>query len=481
MDVLTGLMQGFAHLLEPAVTAACVIGLLVGIVAGFLPGMSPLGGLALAFSFVGAVFSALGPNSPVVFLMAAAYGTLYGRALAAMNLSAPVSGSAGAHPDRSGMVAGLFAGIFVAAMTAVIAVYARLHVTIALGPVELAAVITFLLLGAVSFGCGSAASALAMTVLGLLLGVVGDDLETGAHRLTFGIAALEDGIGMLDAAIGLFVIANIFHDLGAAATDRPLAAAAAENPVRGVVRGTILGVLAGFLPTNGTVVTTTVAERRRRPTEDPFDPASQTDAHGIVAAAMASDVRFSVSLIPLLAWFIPCDVVSALLRRVISVQEVLTNQAARDRMETVWLVCVALVSIHVVPCVMILLPGFARRIIRVDIRIIAPLVIAGCCIAIFLVTPNLIDFAVMFAFGLVGYYMILADFDRSVLFFAFLFASTFEENIRRSLLIARGDAMIFLERPISAGFLIAGVLLLITVRAWRHNRRIEVVGEGAVR
>jgi putative tricarboxylic transport membrane protein len=478
MDVLTGLTQGFAHLLEPAAAAACVIGLSIGILAGFLPGMSPLGGLALA---VGAVFSALGPNSPVVFLVAVAYGTLYGRALAAMNLAVPVSASAGAHPDRSGMVAGLFAGIFVAAMTGVIAVYARLHVTLTLGPVELAAAITFLLLGAVSFGCGSTASALAMTVLGLLLGVVGDDLETGAHRLTFGIPALEDGIGMLDAAIGLFVIANIFHDLGQAATDRPLAAAAAENPVRGIVRRTILGVLAGFLPTNGAAVATTAAERRRRPTADPFDPASQTGAREIFAAAMASDVRFSVSLIPLLAWFVPCDVVSALLRRVISVQEVLTNQAARDRMETVWLVCVTLVLVHVVPCVMILLPGLARRLIRVDIRIIAPLVIAGCCIAIFSVTPSLIDFAVMFAFGVVGYCMIIADFDRSVLFFAFLFASTFEENIRRSLLIARGDAMIFLERPISAGFLIAGVLLLITVRAWRHNRRIEVVGEGVVR
>jgi putative tricarboxylic transport membrane protein len=112
---------------------------------------------------------------------------------------------------------------------------------------------------------------------------------------------------------------------------------------------------------------------------------------------------------------------------------------------------------------------------RLDIRIVAPLIVTICGVAIMSVTRNPVDLALMFAFGLVGYGMILADLDRSLVFFAFVLGPHLEEDIGRTLLIARGDVTAFVTRSTSAGFLAAGVVLLVAVRAWRYVRRTRLI------
>jgi putative tricarboxylic transport membrane protein len=471
LDLLIGLEHGFAILLSPSVQLAFILGLIAGLVAGFLPGLSPAGGLALAVSFAGLVGMGLGINSPVVFIVAVAYGTLYGRALAAINLS--VSEPSGANPNlKSGLsstVGGLIAGIIVAVAVGMFVMVFDPHFAFNLGPIEISALFIFLLLAGVAFGSGSTVSALAVLALGILLRIVGMDIQTGSPRLTFGITALEDGLNLLSVALGLFVIANVVDDLAHAREDRKRAAAPADSPTNGLLLRTILAVLAGFLPTNGATIATTTLARRMQPAADSFDPASQKTLPAIVRAAMNSDIRLSVSLIPLLLWLVPFDAIGALLRGGFVGQALLTD-AMTNRSVMVWLVCATLILAHLLPLIIITSFNFVRwRPIRIDVRIVAPLIIIFCCVMLYLFHHSFVDIGVMFAFGLLGYLMILTKFDRSLLFFSFAIEPILEENIRRAMLITRGDATAFIQRPISALFLIAAVLLLVGVRTMRHK------------
>jgi TctA family transporter len=356
----------------------------------------------------------------------------------------------------------------------VVAAVGRPTIPLVLGPAELVGILIFLLLAGVAFAAGSPIGALAAVVVGLLLSAVGTDIETGAPRFTLGISALEDGVP--GVALGFFVIAGAIHDWRHARVDIPRNVG--ERSSRGALRRTILALVAGFLPTNGGLVGTTTSERQSRPSRDILDPASQSDLYGAFGAALAADIRFSVSLmIPLMVWFAPSDVVTALLRKIISTQEVLTQQPW-PRTDIVWLVCATLILVHVVPLIMWVTTGLRWQPIRLDARIIAPLMIAACCGLVFAITRSVFDYslarslfniAFMLGFGVIGYGMFRLNVDRTLLLFAFLLEPTLEENFRRSLLIARGDVAIFFQRPISFGFLAAGMLLLIAVRLWRSN------------
>jgi putative tricarboxylic transport membrane protein len=474
MDLLGGFAHGFAVLLSPLVLAACAVGLMTGVVTGFLPGISPVGGLALQVGLLAPLVVSFGDQSPVVIMVACAYGTLYGRALAAINQNACDARDAGPYPrsERRFLIAALLAGIAVAAAAGLLVAAARTALMVSFGPIELSALVAFVLLSGAAFGRGSAASALAMVILGLLLRTVGTDIETGIPRLTFGMPALADGIALLSVALGLFVIANVIDDLVRAKSPRERSADPADYPARGFWQSAILAVLAGFLPTNGATVATTVEARRSQPRADLFDPASQSSVAGILRAAMMSDIRLSVSLIPLLLLLAPIDAMTVLLRNTVNVQAILTNTAS-DLTPIVWLVCATLIVAHVVPLIVLARLATTRwRPISIDIRIVAPLLLAACCLVSWQVFDSALSaIGLMLVFGLIGYGMIRCGFDRSLMFFAFALGTTFEENIRRSLLITRGDPTATFERPIAAAFLMAGVLIFIVVRARRHRSR----------
>ena len=481
MELVSGLAHGFATLLSPLVLAAGVLGLVTGIVAGFLPCLSPAGALALQVTLGALMVLSFGVQSPAVFVVAFAYGTLYGRALAAINSSTPDNADGTSLPksERPALFASLLVSIVVTAAVGVFIVVFGRGVAIQFGPPEITSLMVFLLLGGAAFGRGSAASAVAMIVLGLLLGLVGTDIETGAARFTFGIDALDDGLGRIDVALGLFVIANVIDDLvRRRSSSEPAAAAPApQRSMRGFGTATILAVLAGFLPTNGATFATTVSAARSRPVARPFDPASQGSIADTLRAAMLSDIRLSASLIVVFLFLLPVDAVTPFLRNIVYAQAVMMG--GKDVMANltpiVWLVFATLIVAHVVPLTIVMRLGAVRwRPINIDARIVAPILVVAACVVSWQLHD---DFAlahvfIMLAFGLAGYAMIRAGFDRSLLFFALVIAVRFEENIRRSLLIGRGDPMPFLQRPVPAGLLLTGVLLFVVVRTLRDRRVI---------
>jgi putative tricarboxylic transport membrane protein len=473
VDLIVGLAHGFADFLSPSILTAYIIGMIVGLVAGFLPGLSPVSGLALAVPFGGIVATVLNADSPVVLLISVAYGTLYGRALAAINVSV---GDAAASPrpllppsNLPTVVFGLIATLAAAIGTGILVAIVGPTSSIALGPPEIAAVYVFLLLAGAAFASNSIASALAAVVLGLLLGTIGQDIETDVPRLTLGLSDLGNGLIVLDVAIGLFAVANLLDDLARTGLEGSRQTIVPGVPGPGVLTRTAIALLAGFLPTNGSTLATTRAARRARSDSDPFDPASQQDAPAIVSAAMMSDVRLSVSLILLLIWFAPVDAVTGLLRYGLYDQAMLLRPG-QDHSAT-WLVCATLILVHIVPLIMIAYLRFGRwRPIHLEPRFVVSLIVTWSGLAWYATDGSPAGSVVIVIMGLLGYLMIRADLDRSLMFFAFVIGPSLEENFRRSMLIARGDATTFWQRPISARLLLAGVAMLVVVRLWRYGR-----------
>ena len=477
LEMLAGFSHGFAILLSPTVLLTCVVGLAAGTIGGFLPGLSTAGALALGYPILilGSLATYLGDQSPLVLMLAFAYGTFYGRALAAMNLtgSAAVGATVSPKSGRSALIGITFVGIAVAVFATALVAIGRHALAASLGPAELAAIVVFVLLGGAAFGRGSVAAALAMIVLGLLLRLVGSDAETGLPRFTFGLSVLEDGISFGDVALGLFVIANVIDDLVRFFAPGGRDTVLSDRPDHSIWQTTILAVLAGFLPTNGSTSASTVGAQRARPQADLFDPASYRSPAQIMRAALMSDIRFSVSMVPLLLWLAPVDAMTALLRGAVGGQAVLASTGA-DLTQVVWLAGATLVLAHLVPLIIIAcLSARQWRAFWIDIRIVASLLVAACIYSSWeWHDSDHSGVGIMLVFGLIGYAMIRAGFDRSLMFFSFAVGLTFEENVRRSLLIFRGDPLGFLERPISAAFLVAGVLLFVVVRTLRHQNHL---------
>jgi putative tricarboxylic transport membrane protein len=190
-----------------------------------------------------------------------------------------------------------------------------------------------------------------------------------------------------------------------------------------------------------------------------------------------SDIRLSVSLIPIFLLLIPVDAVTPFLRNIINAQAVIMGGKAvmANLAPIAWLVFATLLLAHVVPLIMVMRLAAVRwRPIAIDARIVAPILVVAACIVSWQLHDDfaLTHLCIMLAFGLVGFAMIRAGFDRSLMFFSLVIAVRFEENIRRSLLISRGDFATFMLRPISAGLLLAGVLLFVVVRSMRDRRVI---------
>src|SRR5262245_29714650 len=359
MDFGAALGQGFAILLSPSGLAACIIGLIAGTVIGFLPGISSLGGLVLAVLLL-ALLQPTAFKEPTsvagfagaVFIVSYVYGTLYGRGLAAINQRASETRKLVAKdlPNQSLMIFGVIAGVVVAGVAGIVpAGIVAAGWKPQFSPAEYASIAIFILLAGAAFSSGSITTALAIAVFGLLLSVLGSDLETGQPRLTFGVPGLVNGISWLVIAVGLFGVASAIYGLDQVGGARGRTMATPDVPLPRLIFKSLIGIPAGLLPTNGAAVVSSVSERRARTGADPLDPASQTNIGEIVCATIASDLRLSVSLVPAFTLLIGFDVISAQLANL----PFFWGGAWAAVTTKAWLVCATLMLLHAVPLTML--------------------------------------------------------------------------------------------------------------------------------
>jgi putative tricarboxylic transport membrane protein len=450
MELFSNLAMGFSTLLSPLNLVVCIVGMTLGTLAGMFLRINAAAAIALALP----VTFSLSSVSAIILLISLAFGALHGQAATSFH------SGIGAYPDKATPLWLLALGPLLGgcAMAIAIAAFASQTVYLALlfGPAEYAAIQVFILVVAAAFIPGSMFRAIAVILLGLLLSSVGSDLETGAERLTFGIPELSDGIGFLRVVFGVFVVAEIIRGLNPGDVQR-----GPESP--SVAYAAALGFLSGL---------TGAADRSfvsRTPGEDGPEADQRADGREIGNAvnAGARYFGFTASLLPLLTLGLPLSAATALLVGALTIHGIVPGpQVMTKQPELFWPIFPTIILVCAV-APLVIIPAAFERLPRIGLQLFAPILLVWCCFCIYSVNNATVDVGVVLAFGVLGYLMIRFEIDRGLLVIAFVMGPLLEENIRRSLLVARGDLFVFLNRPISATFLIAAVILLLSVALWR--------------
>jgi putative tricarboxylic transport membrane protein len=494
MDVLSNLALGFAVALTLQNIAYCFIGVLLGTIIGVLPGIGPVTTVAmlLPISFT------LSPESALILLAGIYYGAQYGGSTTAILVNIPgeassvvttIDGHQMARQGRAGPALGIAAiGSFFAGSVAtlLIAVAAPPLAAVALqfGPAEYFSLMVCGLIAAVVLAHGSLVKAIAMVVLGLLLGIAGTDVNSGVRRFDFGMTGLADGVEFVALSMAIYGIAEVAYNLekqqqisivsGAVGRVWP-SLADLKHCVGAILRGTSLGAILGVLPGGGALLASFAAYTLEKNVARPPRDFGRGDIRGVAAPESANNAGAQTSFIPMLTLGIPGNPTMAMMIGALMIHGIAPGpRVMTDRPGMFWGL-IASMWIGNLMLVVLNLPlvGLWAKLLRVPYRLLYPAIIVFCCIGAYTINTKPFDLFVMAFFAVFGYVALKLDCEPAPLVLGFVLGPMMEENLRRALLISRGDPMVFLTEPISLAFLVAAVLLLIVIAAPAIRRKRE--------
>jgi TctA family transporter len=487
MDLFNNLALGFGVAFTAQNLMYAFIGCFLGTVIGVLPGIGPLATIAMLLPAT----YALPPVAALIMLAGIYYGAQYGGSTTAILVNLPgesssvvttIDGYQMARNGRAGpalAAAGL--GSFFAGCvgTLILAAFAAPLTELAFkfGPAEYFSLMILGLIGAVVLASGSLLKAIAMIVLGLLLGMVGTDVNSGVARFSMDIPELTDGIGFIVIAMGVFGYGEIISNLGKHESEREVFTANVtglmptkedfRRMVPAVLRGTALGSLLGILPGGGAVMAAFAAytlekKTKLEPGEVPF---GKGNIRGVAAPESANNAGSQTSFIPLLTLGIPPNAVMALMVGAMTIHNIQPGpQVMTSNPELFWGL-IASMWIGNLMLVILNLPliGIWIKLLSVPYRWLFPSIVLFCAIGVYSTNNNTFDIWMVAIFGVIGYIFIKLGTEPAPLLLGFILGPMMEEYLRRALLLSRGDWSVFVTRPLSASLLAAAVLLLVIV------------------
>ncbi|UXN69504.1 tripartite tricarboxylate transporter permease [Devosia neptuniae] len=499
MDIIASLGLGFSVALDPINIFYCFIGVLLGTLVGVLPGIGPTATIAMLLPIT---FS-LSPATALIMLAGIYYGAQYGGSTTAILINLPgesssavtaIDGYQMAKQGRAGPALATAAlGSFFAGTvgTLLLAFFAPPLARAALnfGAPEYFALIVLGLLVSIALAHGSILKALAMIVLGLLLGMVGQDIYTGQPRFTLGIRELYSGLNFVSLAVGVFGVAEILRNLENE-KGRDVMVKAVKNLwlskddfkriAAPVVRGTALGSVLGILPGGGHILASFAsysAEKRLSKTPEEFGHGA---IEGVAGPESANNAAAQTSFIPLMTLGIPAHPVMALMVGAFILQGITPGPNVINDQPALFWGIIASMWIGNVLLVLLNLPliGLWVKMLSIPYRALFPAIVLFACIGCFSINQNIYDVFAIGFFGVVGYVLIRFGCEPAPLLLGFVLGPLLEEHLRRAMIISRGDPMVFLERPISATLLgLALLAVVIAVLPSIRRKRKEVFVE----
>ena len=487
MDLIANLSLGFGVAFTPINLLYAFVGCMLGTMIGVLPGIGPLATIAMLLPAT----YALPPVSALIMLAGIYYGAQYGGSTTAILVNLPgeassvvtiIDGHQMAKHGRAGpalAAAGLgsfFAGCVGTLVLAAFAVPLT-EVAFKFGPAEYFALMVLGLIGAVVLASGSLLKAVGMILLGLLMGLVGTDVNSGVARFSFDIPELTDGLGVVGLAMGLFGYSEIINNLGKAESEREVFTAKVKGlmPTRedfkrmvpAVLRGTLLGSALGILPGGGALMAAFAAytiekKTRLHPGEVPF---GKGNIRGVAAPESANNAAAQTSFIPLLTLGIPPNAVMALMVGAMTIHNIQPGpQVMTSNPELFWGL-IASMWIGNAMLVILNLPliGMWIKLLTVPYRWLFPAIVLFCAIGVYSTNNNTFDIWTVAIFGVIGYVFIKIGAEPAPLILGFILGPMMEENLRRALLLSRGDWSVFVTRGLSASLLAVAALLLVVV------------------
>ena len=496
MDLLSNLALGFGVASSLANLAFCLVGVLLGTLIGVLPGIGATATIAMLLP----ITFQLEPVSSLIMLAGIYYGAQYGGSTTAILINMPgesssavtaIDGYQMARKGRAGTALATAAlGSFFAGSVAtfLVAIFAPPLTAIALefGAAEYFSLMVLGLVMSVALAHGTVPKALAMVVLGLLLGIVGTDVYTGTPRFTLGITQFSDGLNFVALAVGVFGIAEILRNL----EDEHERQVMTRNinslfPNRDelrqiigpVLRGTGVGSILGILPGGGAILASFASYTIEKKLSKHPEEFGHGAIAGVAGPESANNAGAQTSFIPLLTLGIPANPVMALMIGAMIIQGIVPGPSVvTDQPELFWGI-IASMWIGNLMLVVLNLPliGLWVKLLTVPYFVLFPIIMAMCSIGVYSVNSNVYDlFAVAF-FGLLGYVLSKLRFEPAPLLLGFVLGPLLEENLRRAMILSRGDPTTFVTRPISAGLLVLALAVLVLVFLPQIRRRREEV------
>jgi putative tricarboxylic transport membrane protein len=502
MDLITNLSIGFGVAFTAQNLVYAFVGCLLGTLIGVLPGIGPVATIAMLLPAT----YALPPVSALIMLAGIYYGAQYGGSTTAILVNLPgesssvvtvIDGYQMARKGRAGpalAAAGL--GSFFAGCvgTLILAAFAPPLTELAFkfGPAEYFSLMILGLIGAVVLASGSLLKAITMILFGLALGLVGTDVNSGVARYSFDIPELTDGIGFIAIAMGVFGYGEIIANLAVPEHEREVFTAKVKGlwPTRqdfkdmtpAVLRGTALGSALGILPGGGALLSAFAAytiekKMKLKAGEVPF---GKGNIRGVAGPESANNAGAQTSFIPLLTLGIPPNAVMALMVGAMTIHNIQPGpQVMTSNPELFWGL-IASMWIGNLMLIVLNLPmiGIWIKLLTIPYKWLFPSIVLFCAVGVYSENNNTFDVWMVAIFGIVGYAFLKLKCEPAPLLLGFILGPMMEENLRRALLLSRGDWSVFVTRPLSAGLLVvAGLLLVIvllpSVKAKREEAFVE--------
>src|ERR1700731_2209642 len=498
VELFSNLALGFGVAFSPINLLLCLIGALVGTLVGVLPGIGTIATVAMLLP----ITFGLPPVGALIMLAGIYYGAQYGGSTTSILVNIPgeatsvvttLDGFQMAKQGRAGpalaiaAIGSFFAGCVATVLIAVLGAPLT-KLALAFGPAEYFSLMVLGLIFATVLAKGSILKAIAMIVLGLLLSMVGSDIETGASRMAFNVPELADGLGFATVAMGVFGFAEIIRNLDAGAEmDRDLV----QQKITGlmptkkdlkdsfpaIVRGTILGSILGILPGGGAVIASFAAYTfEKKIARDP-SRFGRGAIEGVAAPESANNAAAQTSFIPLLTLGIPPNAVMALMVGAMTIHGIVPGPQVMTKQPELFWGMISSMWIGNLMLIVINLPlvGLWVSLLRVPYRLLYPSIIVFCCIGIYSINNSPTDVLISAIFGVIGFWLVKHDFEPAPMLLGFVLGPLMEENLRRAMLIARGDATVFFTRPISAVLLTTAIILLVIAALPKIRRKRDEV------
>jgi putative tricarboxylic transport membrane protein len=498
MDLLHHLSLGFSVACTLNNLFYCFAGTVVGTLIGVLPGIGAFATIALLLPFT----YGLEPTTALIMLAGIYYGAQYGCSTTSILINIPgessgvitvLDGYQMARQGRAGealLVSALgsfFAGCFA---TVVIAAFGPPLARVALkfGPPEYFSLMVLGLIAAIVLARGSVLKAIGITVLGLLFGLVGTDVNTGALRFTFGIADLFDGIDFVVVAMGVLGIAELLNNLEEAEEDRVSFAHSMKS--MGIwrlsrddfrrawpasVRGSIVGSALGILPGGGALVGSFASYALEKKIAKDPSRFGKGAIEGVAGPESANNAGAQTSFIPMLTLGLPSNVVMALMIGALMIHNIQPGPQVMTKNPELFWGLIASMWVGNLMLVILNLPliGVWIKLLTVKYRILFPGILAVCCIGVYTVSNSASLVLLMALFGVLGYVLVKLDFEPAPMLLGFILGPMLEENLRRSMTISHGDPSVFVTRPLSLILLGVAALMLLAMMVPAIAKRRE--------
>ncbi len=484
MDLFSNLAHGFVVALSFDNLIFALLGAFIGTAIGVLPGIGPVATISLLLP----ITFGMSATTAIIMLAGIYYGAQYGGSTTSILLNLPgevssvvttLEGYKMARKGRAGaaltisalgsFIAGTFATILVAASGPLLT-----SVALSFGPADYFSLMFLGLIISAVLAQGSIVKSIGMVVLGVALGLVGTDVQTGQQRFTFGVPELSDGIGFVPVAMGMFGIGEIILNL-----ERPESRSVLTNKVESlwltraetmrsiapIIRGTAIGSVLGILPGGGAALAafgSYMLESKVSKFRHEFGTGA---IEGVAGPESANNAAAQTSFIPLLTLGIPANAVMALMVGALIIQGIQPGpRMVEAQPDLFWgLICSMWLGNLMLLVINLPMIGMWVKLLEVPYRYLYPSILIFCAIGVYSLNNNVFDVYLTVLFGLFGYLCSKLKLEGAPLLIGFVLGPMMEEHLRRAMLLSRGDAMVFLQRPISATLLAIGAFALISM------------------